>query len=91
MEVSRYGVFPGPYFPISELNMEFTELEQNSVFGQFSRSEYDNYKQIANLKTGVRRKQSTPNFPKKDYFYAHTFLASLFCPITDENVTKMLL
>ena len=32
--MSKYGDFSGPYFPVFGLNMEI-----NSVFGQFSRSD----------------------------------------------------
>ena len=50
-KVSKYGVFPGPYFPVFELNMEIYSVNlriqskyrkirtrKNSVFGHFSRS-----------------------------------------------------
>ena len=45
----------------------------------------------ANLKTGVWRKQSTPNFPKKEHFLPaekHPFWDSPFCLITEDLILK---
>ena len=39
-EVSKHGIFSGPYFPVFSLNTGKYGQEKNSVFGHFSRIEF---------------------------------------------------